>query len=86
MTIIIGIFGAFLILLAFILNQIHVWKDDSLTYDLVNFLGAVLLVIYGFIIKGWPFVALNTVWAIVSLRDVVLDIKKKTNIAKTVKI
>jgi lipid-A-disaccharide synthase-like uncharacterized protein len=86
MAIIIGVLGALLVLIAFILNQFHVWKDNDLVYDLVNFLGAVLLVIYGFIIKGWPFVALNTVWAIVSLRDVVLDIKKKTNLAKTVKI
>jgi len=76
MIIIIGIFGAFLILLAFILNQIHVWKDKDLIYDLTNFLGAVLLVIYGVIIKGWPFAGLNSVWAIVSLRDVILDIKR----------
>lgn len=74
---IIGIVGAFLILLAFILNQIHIWKDTGLIYDITNFIGAVLLVIYGLIIKGWPFVILNSVWAIVSLRDVVLDIKKK---------
>jgi len=77
MIIIIGILGAFLILLAFVLNQIHVWRDDSLVYDLVNFLGAALLVVYGVIIKGWPFAVLNTVWAIVSLRDVILDIKGK---------
>jgi len=77
MIIIIGILGAFLILLAFILNQIHIWKDRDLIYDLTNFLGAVLLAIYGVIINGWPFVILNSVWAIVSLRDVVLDIKKK---------
>jgi O-antigen ligase len=77
MIILVGIIGALLILLAFILNQIHIWKDRDLIYDLTNFLGAVLLAIYGVIINGWPFVILNSVWAIVSLRDVVLDIKKK---------
>ena len=31
---ILGIVGAGLVLLAFILEQYHVWKDDDLSYDL----------------------------------------------------
>ena len=74
---IIGILGAAIILLCFILNQVHVWKDTDFKYDLMNFIGSVLLVVYGLMIHGYPFVALNGVWAIVSLRDIILDIKKK---------
>jgi hypothetical protein len=73
----IGILGAAIILLCFILNQVHVWKDTDFKYDLMNFIGSALLVVYGLMIHGYPFVALNGVWAIVSLRDIILDIKKK---------
>ena len=76
MTVTIGIIGAGLILLAFILQQTHVWKNDDFVYDFVNFIGAVLLVIYGVLIKGYPFVVLNSIWAIVSLRDVFIDLRK----------
>ena len=74
---IIGILGAGIVLLCFILNQSHVWKDTDLKYDLLNFIGSGLLVVYGLMIHGYPFVVLNSVWAIVSLRDIILDIKKK---------
>ena len=73
----IGIIGAGLVLLAFIMNQTKKWKNDSLVYDLVNFLGAGILIIYGLMIKGYPFVILNSVWALFSLRDVIIDLKKK---------
>jgi len=77
MTTTIGIIGAGLVLSAFIMNQTKKWKNDSLVYDLVNFLGAGILIIYGLMIKGYPFVILNLVWALFSLRDVIIDLKKK---------
>lgn len=73
----IGIAGAFMLLLSFIMNQAHIWKDTNLIYDLVNFFGSSLLVVYGLLIHGYPFVALNGVWAVVSLRDVFIDLRKK---------
>lgn len=75
-TTILGIFGATLILVAFILEQTKVWNSEMLRYDLVNLLGSVILVYYGILIKGYPFVILNTIWALVSLRDLILDITK----------
>ena len=77
MELIIGIVGAGIILLCFILNQFHVWKDTDIKYDLLNFVGSTLLVVYGILIAGYPFVALNGVWAVVSLRDVIIDLRKK---------
>ncbi|MFA6305405.1 MAG: hypothetical protein WC651_01585 [Candidatus Gracilibacteria bacterium] len=72
----IGSLGAGLILLAFVLGQIHVWKVSYFSYDLMNALGSIFLVYYGYVGSAWPFVVLNTVWAIVSLKDCVTDIMK----------
>lgn len=78
----IGTVGATIILIAFILNQLHFWKSTSLKYDMANFIGGVLLVIYAFKIGSYPFTVLNTVWALVSFRDIVIDIKRSKNNAK----
>jgi hypothetical protein len=71
-----GIIGASLILIAFILNQIHRWKDNNFFYDLVNFIGGFFLVIYAIFLKSPPFIFLNMIWTLVSLRDIFTDIKQ----------
>ena len=76
-TTILGVIGAGLVLWAFVMNEMTRWKATWLRYDVVNLVGSGLLVWYGMLIQGYPFVALNLIWAAVSLRDVVLDIKKK---------
>ena len=73
---IMGALGATLILIAFILNQLNKWKKTDLSYDIVNLVGSVLLIIFSYMINAWPFIILNSVWAVVSLRDVIIDIKK----------
>lgn len=75
---IIGTSGAFLILIAFAMNQTKKWKDDYFIYDLVNFIGSMLLVIYAIILKSYPFLILNGVWAILSLRDMVVDLQRNS--------
>lgn len=77
-TIIIGSLGALLILIAFIMNQLHKWKEDYLIYDTVNLIGSLLLVIYAIILVSYPFLILNLVWLGLSLRDVVLDLSKSS--------
>lgn len=74
---ILGIAGAGLVLLAFILNQLHIWKDDEFRYDFVNFIGGTFLVIYAILLSSYPFAVLNGVWALVSLRDMLRDLRKK---------
>lgn len=76
-TEIIGASGATLILIAFILEQTHRWKDTDLKYDAVNLLGSALLIVYAVLLQSYPFLVLNGVWAIVSLRDVIVDLKRK---------
>jgi lipid-A-disaccharide synthase-like uncharacterized protein len=81
---VIGFTGMVLILFAFIMNQTHKWKDDSLGYDLVNAVGSVLLIVYAMFLNSYPFLILNGIWALVSLRDLVLDVnrirKKKAHV------
>lgn len=74
----IGSFGAGLILIAFVLGQMHVWKDTYFVYDLLNAIGSILLVIYAWIGFSWPFVVLNLVWAAISLKDVASDLMRNS--------
>lgn len=72
----VGILGMACILVAFLLEQRGVWKNDDLRYDLVNFIGSLLLVIYAIDGRSWPFIVLNAVWGLYSLRDVVVDLRR----------
>ncbi len=65
-----GILGMLCILWAFLMVQAHRWSQDDLFYDAVNFLGSLFLVIYAVSGRAWPFVILNSIWALYSLRDV----------------
>jgi hypothetical protein len=64
------------------MNQIHKWRDDCLEYDGVNAIGSILLVYYAFVITSWPFLLLNLVWFVVSIRDVFLDLNKSGKTGK----
>lgn len=68
-----GVIGTLLLLFAFIMNQIHRWKNDYLIYDLVNFIGSVFLVIYAIILPSFPLLILFLVWASMSVYDVFTD-------------
>ncbi len=72
MDLIIGILGTIILLILFILNQIGKLNKGSFIYDFGNLIGGLLMVVYSSIIKSWPFLALNLVWAIFSLKDVIV--------------
>lgn len=76
-TLIMGSAGATLILIAFFLNQIHKISNDSLIYDIMNFVGGAILLTYAILLSSAPFAVLNAVWAGVSLRDIFSDLKKR---------
>lgn len=65
----VGIAGATIILVFFLLNQTHRISTDEKIYDLFNFFGSALLVAYSILIEAWPFFVLNSVWALFSLKD-----------------
>lgn len=72
----IGAFGAFLILIAFVMGQLHRWNDTYFVYDFLNGFGSALLVYYAVLGNSWPFIILNTVWGIVSFRGCYIDLKR----------
>lgn len=75
-TLIIGSLGALILLIFFILNQIGKVDKESFSYDLANFTGGLLMVIYAAMIESWPFLFLNAIWMLFSLRDVINHNKK----------
>lgn len=74
---IIGISGMTMILCSFLLNQFQIWTHESFAYDLVNFIGSFLLIIYSVELESLPFTILNVVWAAVSLKDIYIFVKLK---------
>lgn len=80
----IGTIGAGIILVLFILNQTNKLKNDNLYYDLLNFIGSLLLILYALMLNSWPFVVLNFIWAVFSLKDVIAKFLKMKNIRLTV--
>lgn len=77
-----GSLGAALILLAFVMGQLHRWKDTYFIYDLVNLVGSLLLVYYAWVGHSWPFLILNGVWALISLRDCITDLQRNARKVK----
>lgn len=81
-SIYLGSLGAGLILLAFVMGQLQVWKNTYFIYDLVNLIGSLLLIYYAWTGHSWPFLILNSVWALISLRDCTRGLQRnfrKTN-------
>lgn len=72
----IGIIGTATVLTAFTMNQLQYWKNSDIKYDLTNFVGGVLLVVYAIMLGSLPFAILNFIWATVSLRDIMNGLKK----------
>ena len=63
----IQIIGSSLVLLAFILSQFQVLNAQHKSYLWLNFLGSTILAVDALVLKQWGFLALEGVWAIVSL-------------------
>jgi hypothetical protein len=64
---IIGIVGTLLILIGFIVDEFFDnWNQDTVRYNLLNLIGAALLLYYAYSLRVWPFVLLNAVWLVVA--------------------
>lgn len=66
MTLFIGTLGAFLLLVAFCLEQFDVISDKSYAYDGLNLVGAGLLAWYAVLLGSVPFIVLEGIWALVA--------------------
>ena len=68
---IMGSLGVAILLLAFVLNMLKFIKTESLSYLLLNFVGAGIACFASYLISYFPFVILEGVWAVVSLVSLV---------------
>ncbi|MBW6451313.1 MAG: hypothetical protein K0B02_01105 [DPANN group archaeon] len=74
---IIGILGMFLILSAFLLDELNTKIDrDSVLYNVINCVGAAFLTYYAYSINSIPFIVLNVIWFAVALIKLI-GIEKK---------
>lgn len=64
---IIGWYGAIVILLAYIFISFNIISPDSTPYQLMNITGALGLVYYSALKKDFPTSVLNIFWAFVAL-------------------
>lgn len=63
----VGSIGVAILLIAFALNLMGALPRESPLYSGLNLLGASIAGIASYMIGFWPFVVLESVWAIVSL-------------------
>lgn len=72
----VGTFGVSMLLVAFALNLANKLPATSVTYLLMNIVGATLAGISSYMISFWPFVVLEGVWTISSLVMLLRTIRK----------
>ena len=75
-TLVIGVLGAGLLLVAFMANEFDWLEEKTYVFQWLNVFGAGLLVWYSYLISSWPFVILEGVWTLASLRGVWLLAKQ----------
>jgi hypothetical protein len=61
-----GSIGVTLLLLAFLLNLLHILRADGVVYTSLNLAGALLAGVSSYLIGFLPFVILEGVWALVA--------------------
>jgi len=74
---IIGTIGMLFILTAFVLDEFSKkWNQDTIRYNIINILGAGLLIYYAFTLNSGPFMILNTIWVLAAVIKLVRITRK----------
>lgn len=82
MTIIdwIGSLGVFQILLAYFLSVTGKISIKDLFFILLNLIGAIMACLASILLNYWPFIILESIWALVSLISLVNHFKAKNTL------
>lgn len=75
---VVQVFGALLILAAFVMVQAKKMDPTARSYLVLNALGSAILAYDAFHTQQWGFVLLEGVWAIVSIKGLLDTFKKHT--------
>ena len=75
----IGFIGVTILLIAYFLNLRNLLKKESLTYLLLNFIGAGLACFASLLLNYIPFIILEGCWTMVSLYGIFQYYKTKKN-------
>ena len=71
---VLGLAGAFILLVGFVANQLGKWKAEEPEYDLINLFAAAILAYYAYQIESLVFLFVFTIWFAFSVKDLVVDI------------
>jgi hypothetical protein len=74
---ILGWIGSIEVVVAYALNSSQKIKSDSITFQVLNFTGAIFLIINSVYKEAYPFTFINTVWAVIAVVAIVGIIRKK---------
>lgn len=74
-----GFIGVFLILLAYILNELGKITHKNLVFILLNLIGASIACLASVLLNYLPFIILEGIWALVSLNSLITYIKQLNN-------
>ncbi len=73
----IGTAGVSILLLAFLLNLFKIISQASLTYILLNLVGAAIACYASVLLSYWPFIILEGIWMVVSLISLIAVLRKR---------
>jgi hypothetical protein len=74
---ILGWIGSIEVVVAYALNSSQKIKSDSIAFQVLNFTGAIFLIINSVYKEAYPFTFINTVWAVIAVVAIVGIIRKK---------
>ena len=74
---ILGWIGSIEVVAAYGLNSYQKIKSDSLTFQTLNFSGAIFLIINSVYKEVYPFTFINSVWAVIAIVAIVGIVKNK---------
>ncbi len=72
-----GTVGLVLLLSAFVLNQLKWLGPDTITYNVLNFVGGFLLTYYAAVLNSIPFLILESVWALFAFYQLIRLLKAR---------
>lgn len=74
---ILGWIGSIAVVAAYGLNSYQKIKSDSITFQLLNLIGAILLIINSIYKQAYPFTFINSVWSVIAIVAIMEIIRKR---------